>query len=223
MNLIHGTTGLRGKKFLLKAAIAMVATGALALGAMAPANAAEIAPSPVAAVPTTTVTAAELSQIRLASKSASGSAGSVTFDYAAAVRSGVAVQVATDFATGITAGGGVAINAPATASAPSALLQKTAAASNCQGRNGYSTYWWGTQIRLDSCNTNVVVNALWGGVGVSALAGILSSETGVGAVAGGVAAAILTIGAAGLGICGSWGTGTYINQVWASAPGCWAQ
>lgn len=162
-------------------------------------------------------------QIYLAAKSTSKVENVVQFDYRVAVESGVEVQIATDFATGITAGGGVTLNAPTAVAAPSVLQKIAAAASNCQGRNGHSGYWWGTQIQMDSCATNVLINAIWAGAGAAALAGSITAETGVGGVAGAVVAAVLTIGAGGLGICASWGTGIYINQVWAAPPGCRAQ
>jgi len=211
-----------------KQLLAVLAVAVCALSCALPAaQAAGTAPDPhqvAARSPAPEVDQATVAQVTLAAKSTSKIGNVVQFDYDAAVKSGVSKATAEEFASGIVAGGGSVIHAPVSVTiAPASLGAVATAMSNCQGRDGFSTYWWGTQIQLDSCAANVVMNAMWGGAGVAAIAGIISSETGVGGAAGAVAAAAFTIGAAGLGVCSAWGTGIYINQVWGAVPGCWAQ
>ena len=212
----------------LRQLLAVLAVSACALSGAAPAVQAAGADSDSLQIATQQATPkadrATVAQVALAARSTSRVGPVVQFNYDAALKSGVAKGIADEFAGGIVAGGGSVINAPASVRiAPTSLGPVAAAISNCQGRNGFSTYWWGTQIQLDSCAANVVTNAMWGGAGVAAIAGIISSETGIGGAAGAVAAAAFTIGAAGLGVCSAWGTGIYVNQVWGAVPGCRAQ
>jgi len=217
---IHKNGQLRGKHLLLKLAIGSVTSAALVFGASAPAMAAEPGRPPMVQ--------AVVGQTELAGKSVTVVGGIVEFDYQRALRSGVQLQVANEFAAGIVAGGGGVARGPAsTTSSSTAAQAQTQAlktlASNCQGRKGASKYWWGSQLRLNSCGANVLINAIWAGAGLAALAGIITAVTGVGGIAGAVVAALLTIGAGVLGVCASWGTGIYINQYWVGPPVCWAQ
>ena len=188
-----------------------------------PANAATA--SPVKLLGSQAATAAQIALVDLETKSVFVNGGVSVFDYSAAVRSGVPAPEALKFAEGMKAGGGNVLGAPSTLAAQSAALSQVvqAAKSQCHGRNAHSTYWWGNQIALDSCNTSVLINSVWAGAGLSALGGIISAATGAGAALGAIAAAVLTVGAGALGICASWGNGIYLNQLWTGQPGCWGQ
>ncbi|WP_157875117.1 hypothetical protein [Arthrobacter sp. PAMC 25486] len=193
-----------------------------------PAQAFEAVPQDTSGSNEFQVTDYQSQQVDLVLKSVSNVDGVDQFDYTEAVAAGVDAEFATEFAAGFIAGGGVPFNAPAGVEVAGAELAEVAgtvaaAAAACQGRTGSNFYWWGHQIRMDSCLTNVVINAMWGGVGVAGLVGIFASPTGIGAAAAVVAAAMFTIGAAGLGICASWGSGIYINQLYVGPPICWAQ
>lgn len=147
-----------------------------------------------------------------------------SFDYGAAVAGGVPASFAAEFASGVIAGGGKIVNAPAdVTTASEAKGAQMLSAASCNGRNGYGVYWWGFQTATDSCVTSALINAIWAGAGAAALAGIISSETGVGAAAGAIAAAALTIGAGALGVCASWGNGIYWNTLYTGTPFCWGQ
>lgn len=147
-----------------------------------------------------------------------------SFDYGAAVAGGVPAAFAAEFASGVIAGGGKIVNAPADVTAASeAKGAQMLSAASCSGRNGYGVYWWGFQTATDSCVTSALINAIWAGAGAAALAGIISAETGVGAAAGAIAAAALTIGAGALGVCASWGNGIYWNTLYTGTPFCWGQ
>lgn len=142
--------------------------------------------------------ASEIAQVTLAGQSVSVKGGVHIFNYTEALKTGVGVSEALQFAEGVAAGGGTVVGGPANLAAKSAALSQVviAARSQCHGRNGHSTYWWGNQIALDSCNTSVLINAVWAGAGLSALGGIISAATGAGAALGAIAAAVLTVGAA---------------------------
>lgn len=211
--------------------VAAAVAAAAMLTVASPANAATL-PPPAPSASTSlqdSGAAAEISQDdidqgNLAGSFVAQSNEQSVFDYGAAVAAGVRTDFAADFATGVVAGGGEITNAPADVSAGSTAEAATIlAAAACSGRNGSGVYWWGWQTALDSCNTSVLINAMWAGAGVAALAGIISSETGVGAAAGGIAAAALTIGAGALGICASWGNGIYWNTLYTGTPFCWGQ
>ena len=188
-----------------------------------PANAASTSPATPSGSQAST--AAQIALVDLESKSVSVTDGVSVFDFKAAIRSGVPAPEALKFAEGMIAGGGSAVGAPTTLAAQSVALKQVvqAAQSQCHGRNRHSTYWWGNQIALDSCKTSVLINAVWAGAGISALGGIIASATGAGVALGAIAAAVLTVGAGALGICASWGNGTYLNQFWTGTPGCWGQ
>lgn len=150
--------------------------------------------------------------------------GVARFDFGAAVAAGVPATFAADFASGVVAGGGEITNAPADVSTASqAKGAQMLSVASCSGHNGYGQYWWGWQTATDSCVTSAIINSIWAGAGIAALAGILSSETGVGAAAGAIAAAALTIGAGALGVCASWGNGIYWNTLYTGTPFCWGQ
>lgn len=172
-----------------------------------------------------TTSAAQVALVDLEIKSVSVMGGVSVFDYSAAVRLGVPAPEALKFAEGMKAGGGNVLGGPSTLAAQSAALSQAvqSATSQCHGRNARSTYWWGNQIALDSCNTSVLINSIWAGAGISAIAGLISAWTVGGGAVGALGAAILTVGAGALGICASWGHGIYLNQVWTGQPGCWGQ
>jgi hypothetical protein len=194
----------------------LVASGFIA----SPAVAATATPTPIQPP-----TSSEIAQVSLAGQSVAVKGSVHIFDYAGAVKAGVSASEALKFAEGMTAGGGTVVGGPSNLAVKSFALSQAiqAARSQCHGRNGHSTYWWGNQIAIDSCNTSVLINAVWAGAGLSALGGIISAATGAGAALGAIAAAVLTVGAGALGICASWGNGIYLNQLWTGQPGCWGQ
>lgn len=130
----------------------------------------------------------------------------------------------TEFAHGFDLVGGNVKGAPSDVTQKSAEEKRiTSLASSCSGSNGNGIYWWGNQIRLDSCNTQLLISMIAAGAGTAALAGAIASWTGAGGAAGAIVAAILTIGAAGLSACASYGNGIYLNQLWTGTPFCWGQ
>ena len=144
--------------------------------------------------------------------------GRVVFDAAGALALGVQKSLVDEFATGIEAGGGrvigAAVDAGKVATARSAAV---ALASNCQGINELSYQWFGQQLKLDSCVTGRIIGALSAGAGTAALIALITSETGIGGLAGGIVAALFTIGAGVLGSCAADGTGVIIDPAWCAA------
>lgn len=154
--------------------------------------------------------------------------GSLHFDASRALALGADPSTVQQVAVGVVAGGGsvsgVAVDAASIARTANQLAAVRAASrANCAGQTNYSTQWFGHQLKLNSCDANRVIAAMSAGAGVAGLAAIITSETGVGGIAGGVIAGVLAIGAGALGWCAANGTGVIIDLSWAGVPWCAAQ
>lgn len=77
--------------------------------------------------------------------------------------------------------------------------------ASCNGKNGVQSF--PPAVLLDSCAATALQNAYVVGAGVSGLAGIITSETGAGAVIGGTIAAALTAASGLVGMCNAWDKG----------------
>lgn len=204
--MLKSTVKLSPKGLFARAGVATAAILALVFGAVAPANASQSDPSAD-------------KQATIATKAVTTKDGVRQFDYTKAVKNGLTTKYATEFAGGFAANGGTVVGGPADLPYVDELSLVNARAA-CAGRNGFSVYWWGSQSRIDSCRTNMLIGALTAGAGTAALLGILSV---IGAVPSGVVAALGAIGAGALAMCNAYGKGIYLNQVWGMAPGCWSQ
>ncbi|MCS4277785.1 hypothetical protein M2390_003000 [Mycetocola sp. BIGb0189] len=172
-----------------------------------------------------TLSAEEGNSLELLTQAVTRENDNLTFDYAKALSAGVDETFAADYARGILLAGGVVHGSPGvkvpTLSVSDQELRQSVRA--CLGRNGVENYWWGHQLRIDSCNTQLVIGLLTAGAGISALAAIITAATGAGAVAGTVAAAVLTVGAGAVTACNMYGRGVFLNHLWTGTPFCWGQ
>jgi len=172
-----------------------------------------------------TVTADEAKQLAVLAQAVTFDDKAVMFDYAQALELGADESFATDYARGILLADGTVQNAPATEALVLSASDEelTQAAAACRGTNGVGYYWWGHQLRVDSCNTQLLVGALTAGAGIAAVAAVITAATGAGAVAGTIAAAVLTVGAGAVTACNMYGNGVFLNQLWTGTPFCWGQ
>lgn len=88
------------------------------------------------------------------------------------------------------------------------------------------TAWWGVYYKMSSTAANRISAALYAGSGVAALASILIATgvvTAPGAVATGIAAAVLTIGAAVISYCNAAGRGIVVAKPWVTPPYCYSR
>lgn len=145
------------------------------------------------------------------------------FDGAAATRAGATTEDVEDFAAGYVAGGGAVENVEVSEETVSALRAPAAALRSCSGRNSADVTGLQANLYLNSCNTNKLVAALAGGAGVAALVGVITAATGVGGAAGGIAAALLTIGSAAVAYCGARGRGIGFHVLPVGPPWCRSQ
>lgn len=88
------------------------------------------------------------------------------------------------------------------------------------------TAWWGMYWTMSSTTANRISAALYAGSGVAALASILIATgvvTAPGAVATGIAAAVMTIGGAVISYCNARGRGIVIAKPWVGPPYCYSR
>ncbi|QIZ98982.1 hypothetical protein [Leifsonia sp. PS1209] len=95
--------------------------------------------------------------------------GMVTFDFAAALRSGVPNELARDYARGVAIGGGHVVNDNGE------FPSQVSARATCRGQNAFWYDWIGYHFKLDSCITPKVVKAIAGTAGVAGVLGALSA------------------------------------------------
>jgi hypothetical protein len=143
-----------------------------------------------------------------------------SFDYGAAVASGVSVETANDWAQGVAIAGGAVSNAPASleTSLPSAVASRAA----CRGVNKLWSDAFGSHVKLDSCNTIKLVAALQSGAGATAVLAVLAGA-GFGASTGALAAivpSIIQYSAWSVDACSKNGTGV---ELVLGGIICWAQ
>ncbi|CAQ01967.1 putative integral membrane protein [Clavibacter sepedonicus] len=148
--------------------------------------------------------------------------GSVHFDAALALERGAAPVTVREVAVGIVAGGG-AVSGITVDDSKVLDVTRIVLDSRCAGVTNYSTQWFGRQLKLNSCDTSRLIAALAVGAGIATLAAIVTAETGVGAIAGGVIAALLSIGAGAIAFCAADGNGVIVDQSWTGAPWCAGQ
>ena len=171
-----------------------------------------------------TVTAEDERQLSLIGQATDIEDGMLSFDYAEALELGASQAFADDYALGVVVGGQSVLNGPSSLQERAAEAEPLMmAAAACLGSTYVGTYWWGQQLALNSCQTNLLVNAMWTGVGIAMIAGLISSWTGYGGALGAVAAAVLTVGAGAIGMCNMYGRGVYLNHLWTGQPFCWGQ
>ncbi|AMA72197.1 MULTISPECIES: hypothetical protein [Aneurinibacillus] len=89
------------------------------------------------------------------------------------------------------------------------------AASNCQGKSGTESTWYGSIVYYNSCQANAIVGLLTSGTGATATAAALAAyhNKPVTALYTGVAAGLMTIGAGVVSAANAWGTGITIRYV----------
>lgn len=88
------------------------------------------------------------------------------------------------------------------------------------------TAWWGVYWHMSNSAANKLSAALYGGAGITGIATILLSlgvVSSPGAVATGLAAAILTIGGAAISFCNAAGRGIVVAKPWVGNPYCWSR
>ncbi|WP_144761456.1 hypothetical protein [Curtobacterium sp. 9128] len=146
-----------------------------------------------------------------------------TFDGAAAIAAGATQQDIDEFAAGYVAAGGSATNVVIPQRAVDELRGLAGDVRACSGRNSADITGLQANLYLDSCNANRIVAALGGGAGVAALVGIITAATGVGGAAGGIAAALLTIGTAAVAYCAANGRGIGFHVLVVGPPWCASQ
>ncbi|WP_139195175.1 hypothetical protein [Curtobacterium sp. MCBA15_001] len=129
------------------------------------------------------------------------------FDGRTAADAGASARDVNDFAVGFVAAGGTVTNVAVAQSEVDRLRGNAAAMRACSGRNSADVTGLQANVYLDSCNASRIVAGLAGGAGVAALVGIITAATGIGGAAGGIAAALLSIGSAAVAYCGSNGRG----------------
>jgi hypothetical protein len=192
---------------LMPARTALVASATAALlGSMlvaSPANAAEAAPAPEPAISEATV------------QSLFDATNQKThqFDGALARQHGVDPALVDSYATGFAATGGTVENATIDSAQVAKLRSAVIGIQACTGKNRYDYTGAQLNVYLNSCNTNVMISVIGGGVGViGTIAGILS-PTGLPAAAVGVLAGILAVAGAFLGVCAAKGRGTVIHNI----------
>jgi len=95
-------------------------------------------------------------------------------------------------------------------------------AAGCPGRNGATSHWWGTRVFLNKCRTADLILALEAGVAAAAIVALIP---GPGTVGGGVAAALMGLGAAYLSYLNdrNWDRGIRILMPKRGPPAVWHQ
>lgn len=225
-------------RFMKRTLGAALLTVALATSSAAPSfavsteSASRESPSTSAAVqmagdagPATNVPGWEQQQMALLSEMVQPSIEGFTLDYDGALNAGVDATFAAEFAGGFVLGGGTVVNDTSLAPLIFTEEQRTLidGARACLGTSGVGVYWWGHQLRLNSCHTQSLIGALQAGVGAAGVAGVITAATGVGGAAAVIAGAVLAVGLGAVTVCNMYGTGIYLNQLWTGAPFCWGQ
>ncbi|ALD12483.1 hypothetical protein [Clavibacter capsici] len=148
--------------------------------------------------------------------------GTVHFDADVAIERGALPLTVRQVAVGIVAGGGtvsgITVDDDEVAAVARIILD-----SNCVGETDYSTQWFGHQLKLNSCDANRLIGALAAGAGIATVAAIITSETGVGGIAGALIAGLLAIGGGALAFCAADGNGLIVDQGWNGVPWCAGQ
>ena len=105
-----------------------------------------------------------------------------------------------------------------------------AAAAACTGSRGYTGFYgWGWQYSLNSCDTDLLIAALFGGGSAVAAVGGVISAAGVTAPVGAITAAVGALIAAGAGpvsICKAASytkKAIFLNVFVIGTVGCWGQ
>lgn len=134
-----------------------------------------------------------------------------SFDGEAARAAGASDSEIDAFASGYAAGGGKVAAAKINERVVRALGDIPLA--GCSGKNSQDVTGAQVNLYLNSCVTNDVIGAMAKGAGVVALAGLVTSETGIGAVAAVVIAALLSIGGGALTSCNKTGKGVVVHEI----------
>lgn len=137
-----------------------------------------------------------------------------TFDADRARAAGANRSLVEEFASGYVAGGGTVKNVRVDADEVTAL--QAIGIDGCAGKNSFDITGLQANLYMNSCVSNDVAGKLTQGAGVAAVAALISAETGVGAVAGGIVAGLLTIGAGALASCNAKGKGTVSHNIGGS-------
>jgi len=136
------------------------------------------------------------------------------FDVEAAISAGGDPGVVDEFAEGYAAGGGTVRGLRDT---PSAVADSAASSLlRCSGKNSFDVTGFQANLYLNSCVSNDVIGKLNQGAGVAGIAGVVASETGIGAAAL-VAAGVLAIAGGALTSCNAKGRGTVSHNIPGSA------
>lgn len=151
-----------------------------------------------------------------------------TFTVAHATTAGAAPQDVADFSAMLKLSGWTVVGE--TVAAPSiAAAEVVTTFASCTGNRGYTGFYgWGWQWALNSCDTDLLIQALLaGGGGTAAVGGVLTA-VGI-APAGGITAAVGALIAAGAGpiqVCKTASYGAhaiYLNVFATGSIGCWGQ
>ncbi|WP_435081379.1 hypothetical protein [Clavibacter michiganensis] len=148
--------------------------------------------------------------------------GAVHFDAGVALERGALPSIVREVAIGIVAGGGT-VSGITLGESEVGAIARVMLDSNCTGETNYSTQWFGHQLKLNSCDTNRLIGALAAGAGIATIAAIITSETGVGGIAGALIAGVLAIGGGAIAYCAADGNGVILDQGWNGAPWCAGQ
>lgn len=137
-----------------------------------------------------------------------------TFDADQARASGADAALLEEFASGYLAGGGTVRHISVD---PAEVAELRGNTVFCSGKNRFDVTGLQANLYMNSCVSNDVVGKLAQGAGLAAILALISAETGVGPVVGGIVAGLLTIGGGALASCNSKGRGTVSHNITGSA------
>jgi hypothetical protein len=169
-----------------------------------------------ASQPETGGTATTVTSRELASLESGVDTANHLFDAELARQSGASASDIQEYASGYLAGGGRAENVTVNA-ATIDMLRGATSIEACKGKNRYDVTGLQQNIYFDSCVSQDIIGKIAVGAGAAAIAGLITAETGIGGLAGGLVAGILTIGGGALGSCAARGSGVVIHQLLPTA------
>jgi hypothetical protein len=154
-------------------------------------------------------------------ESLGGSEDARTFDLDMALSRGVPVDLANDFAEGISFGGG-SVSGDFTPSHPELDASSMRVLAACIGETRGWIDGFGAHARLNSCDTATLINVLASGATYATVAAVIADLGGgaYAAAAGAIAGAVFQLDANSISNCAADGTGV---EIAAAGFICWAQ